>query len=323
MGYTRVHRTAASTLEHTFYVDETLTDSTTTVTVAVTDANGVSITSGNATSAGAGTGRYTFTLAGQPQTALYTVAWSATIAGASVVETDHVEIVGGFFFTLAEGRASDSTLADQGKYPTAQLILARLETEMECEEICDRSFVPRYRRAVLNGTGNSELMLVGDNDIRSIRAVKVAPSVDGTFTALTAGELAKLAITPDRVVVRTDGNIWPEEFSNVIVEYEYGLTVPPQDLKRASMARFRSRLNMTRSGIPERVMSYTTGDGTNYRLSIPDAYRTGLPDVDAVYARWSLRSGVGGSGEDARDVPASRLLNFDPQNHSLFHGGIR
>lgn len=323
MDYTRILKTAAATLEHTFHVDETPTDSTTAVTVTVTDANGTSVTSGSGVSAGVGTGQYTFALAGQPQTALYTVAWSATIAGAVVVEADTVEIVGGFLFTLVEGRASDSSLADQGKYPTELLKTKRLETEVECEEICDRSFVPRYRRAVLDGSGTSELMLVGDNDIRSIRSVKVAPQVGEDFVALTAEQLAKLVVTPDRVLLRTDGNVWTEERSNVIVEYEYGLSSPPEDLRRAAMTRFKSRLNIGHTNIPARAMSYTTSDGTSYRLSIPDAYRTGLPDVDAVYARWSLRSGVGGSGEDARDVPASRQLNFDPQNYSLFHGGVR
>lgn len=320
MGLTRILKTAAATLEHTFYVDETGTDSSVTVTVSVTDANGSSVASGNATSAGAG--RYTFALAGQSQTKHLTAAWSGTISGAAVVETDSVEIVGGYFFTLVEGRNSDSTLADSGKYPTSALIEKRLEVEVECEEICDRAFVPRYKRLVLDGTGNTELMLSGVNDVRSIRSVSMAPSIDGTFTAFTAGQLAKLAITPDRTLVRTDGNIWTEERSNVVVELEYGFDSPPEDLKRAAKTRFRSRLNAAKSGIPERVMSYTTSDGSNYRLSIPDAYRTGIPDVDAAYGRWSLRSGVG-STEDSRDVPASRLLNFDPQNYSLFHGGIR
>lgn len=322
MGYTRVLKTAASTLEHTFYVDEDGTDSSTTVTAAITDANGTSVATGNATSAGAG--RYTFALAGQPQPALLTATWSATIAGAAVVETDTVEIVGGFFFSLAEGRGSDSSLADTGKYPTSKLITARLEVEQECEEICDRAFVPRYRRVVLDGTGTSELLLAGDNDIRSVRAVSIAPRVGEAFVPLTSGELAKLTVTPDRVLLRTDGNVFTEERSNVIVEYEYGLTTPPEDLKRASMVRFKSRLNIDRTNVPARALSYTTGDGTTYRMSIPDAHRTGLPDVDAVYARWSLRSGSGsGSGEDARGVPASRQLNYDPQHWSLFHGGVR
>lgn len=323
MGLTRVLRTRATTLEHTFYVDETATDSTVTVTVSITDANGTVVASGNATSAGAGTGRYTFALAAQALVALLTVTWTATISGSVTTETDQVEIVGGHFFTLVEGRATDTSLADTAKYTTAQLRQARLEVEQECEEICDRAFVPRYRRVVLDGSGSSELMLIGDHDIRSIRSIKVAPATGETAVALTAAELAAVAITPDRVLDREDGNTWTEGRSNVIVEYEYGLDAPAADLKRASMVRLRSRLNIHRTGVPDRAMSYTTSDGTSYRLSLPDAYRTGIPEVDAVYARYSLRSGAGNDEDGGRGVPASRQLNFDPQRHSLFHGGVR
>lgn len=320
MGLTRVAKTAAATLEHTFYVGETGTDSSTSpVTVAITDANGTAVTSGNATSAGQG--RYTFPLPAQAQLQLLTVAWSGTIAGAAVVETDLVEIVGGFFFTLAEGRSSDTTLADTTKYSTAQLTAARLEVEVECEEICDRAFVPRYKRVVLDGTGTSELVL-GGHDIRTVRAVKVAPRVGETFVALSAAELAALTVTPDQVLIRTDNATWTEGRDNVIVELEHGLDRPAEDLVRAAKVRFRSRLNIHRTGIPDRAVSFTTGEGATYRLSLPDAYKTGLPDVDAVYARYSLRSGAG-TGQDGRDVPASRPLNFDPQHLSLFHGGVR
>jgi hypothetical protein len=325
MGLTRVARTAAATLEHTFYVGETATDSTTTVTVAITDANGASVDSGNAVSAGAS--RYTFALEGQAALQVLTVAWTGTISGATVVETDTVEIVGGFFFTLVEGRGSDSSLSDTSKYTTPQLTESRVEVEQECEEICDRAFVPRYGRLVLDGTGTSELMLTAQGDfrtadIRTIRAVRVAPRAGETFVPLSPAELAKLAITPDRVLKRVDGNIWTEERSNVIVEYEYGMDAPSRDLVRAAKIRFRSRLNIPRTNIPDRALSYTTAEGTSYRLSLPEAYRTGIPDVDAIYSRYSLRSGTG-TGEDGRNVPASRQLNFDPQHHSLFHGGVR
>ncbi len=320
MDYTRVLTTRQATLEHVFLVGETATDSSTTVTVAVVDANGNTVTSGNATAVE--TGRYSFELAGQSQTMQLTATWTATISGAVVVETSYVEVVGGFFFSLVEGRASDSTLADTGKYPTVDLEAKRLEVEVECEEICDRAFVPRYQRLLLDGPGTSELMLAGVNDVRAVRSVQVADQVGETFTALTSGQLAKLAVTPDRVLLRTDGNIWPEGRSNVIVELDYGLDKPPPDLKRAAMTRFRSRLNAARSGVPERALSFTSEVGGTYRLSVPDAYTTGLPDVDAAYERYSLRSGVG-SSEDGREVPASRLISFDPQRYSLFHGGVR
>lgn len=318
---TRVLRTAAHALEHTFVVGETPTDSSTTpVTVAITDANGDPVQSGNATHAGADTGRYTFALAPQAQLVELRVAWSATIAGAAVVETDEAEIVGGRLFTLVEGRASDSSLSDETRYPTAALVTALLETEQEVEDICDRAFFPRYRRDVLDGTGNSELVLEG-REIRSIRAVRVAPRVGQTFTALTVAELAALTVTDDNVLVRTDWAAWTEGRDNIVVEYEYGLDAPPSGLVRAAKTRFRDRLNIPRKGVPDRAISFTTPDGATYRLDQPGPWKTGMPDVDAVYARYSLRSGAG--GQDGRPVPASRPMDFDPQRGSIFHGKWR
>lgn len=318
---TRVLRTNAATIEHTFVVGETPTDSSTTpVTFAVTDANGAAVQSGDAASAGVGTGRYTFALTPRATLDLLTVEWSATIAGAPVVEVDEVEIVGGRLFTLAEARASDPILSSTSKYSTADLTAALLETEQELEEITDRSFFGRYRREVLDGTGTAELVLPG-HDIAIIRAARVAPRLDGTFVALTAGQLAALAIAEDGTVTRADGAVWTEGVRNVIVEYELGLVRPPADLVRATKTRFRTWCNVTRSGVPDRALSFTTAEGTNYRLDQPGAYKTGIPEVDAIYGRYSMRDGAGAG--DGRAVPASRTLNYDPQRYSLFHGGTR
>lgn len=317
---TRVQRTTAATPDHTFMVGETGTDSTTQVTVAITDANGAAVTSGNATSAGQG--RYTFPLPAQAQLSELTVAWSGTIAGAAVVETDVVEIVGGFLFTLAQGRASDPSLGSTTKYPLARLVEARLQTEVECEEICDRAFVPRYRRVVLDGSGSTELVLP-DSEVRTIRAARVAPALGEAFVALTAGELAKLAYRPDGRLVRTDYQPWTAGLSNVVLEYECGRDAPPEDLRRAALRRFRSWCNIEKSVIPDRVISYSNDDG-DFRLAKPGPWETGIADVDAVYARYSRRERSGaGPNEPGRAVPASRSLNYDPQRSSLFHGGIR
>jgi hypothetical protein len=315
---TRVVRTAAATLDHTWYVDETPTTSTTTVTVSITDANGAVVTSGNAT--GAGTGRYTFTLPPQALVNVLTVTWSGTISGAAVTETDTVEIVGARLFSLPEGRASDPSLSDTGKYTTAFLAEKLLEVEEEAEEICDRSFFTRYGRVVLDGSGNPDILLP-DHDITTIRAARIATRPGQTFVPLTSTELAALRVE-DGVLTRTDNQSWTMGMSNVIVECEFGLTAVPADFKRAALTRFRSRLNLTRSGIPERAISYSNPDGSTYRLDLPGAWKTGIPDVDAVYSRYSLRSGAG-TGDNGLLKPASRSLNFDPQQWSLFHSGRR
>jgi hypothetical protein len=316
----RVATTAVATLTHTFYVDEEPTASTAPVTVAITDANGDAVTSGTAT-AGTDTGQYTFTLPPQPAVAQLSVAWSATIAGAAVVETDPVEIVGGYFFSIPGARASDSSLADTSKYPTAALIEARLEVEVECEDICGRAFVPRYRRVVLDGTGTPEIMLPTP-DVRAIRSARIAPRYGEAYVPLTADRLALVNVTEDRILRRTDTAWWTEGQSNVIIEYEYGLDAPPVPLREAALVRLRSLINKHRTGIPDRAQSFTSVDGGTYRLAMPGRFTTGLPEVDAVYSRYAIGAGAG-VGSNAAALPASRSLDYNPQYLSLYHGGVR
>lgn len=328
MTTTRILRTAPATLTHTFYVGETPTDATGAVAVAVTDAGGTAVASGNAVHAGAGTGRYTFALPGQAQLSQLNVAWTATIAGSTVAETDQVEVVGGFLFTLVEGRGSDKTLSDQVKYPTDDLIEARQEVEEELERITQRAFVPRYRRLVLAGSGTRDLVVPdgGDDYVAGIllrgvrlpiRSASVASAPGQAAVPFTSGQLQALSVAGG-ALRRGDGGVWTAG-GVVVLEYEYGCDAPPADLKKAALLRFRSRLNLNKSGVPERAISFTVAEGGTYRLSTPSAERTGLPEVDAVYARYSR----GAAGPGGGPAPASRTLDYNPQRDSLFHGGYR
>jgi hypothetical protein len=322
---TRIQQGSAGTLAAIWLLDETPTDSSTPVTYAVVDATGASVDSGTATHAA--TGLYTFVLAGQPQLAALTITWSATIGGAAATQTTYAEIVGGFFFSLAEARGSDDTLADTTLYPLADLVAARLAVETECEFICDRAFLPRYDRMVLDGTGTDRLLLrLSDPDrsiadVRTVRSVKMANTVDGTFTAFTAAELAALTVTSDGMLVRTSGAIFTEQRANVVVEVEYGQDRPPADLVLAAKTRFRTLLNYNKSGIPDRASSFTVTDGGTFRLDMPGPGKTGIPTVDAVYGRYSRRPT--GTGPTGAAVPASRTLTYLPQRGSMFHGWRR
>ncbi len=306
----RVARTAAATLSHEFVVDETPATATGTVTVAIVDANGDSVSSGNATADGT---TYSYVLPGQALVKDLTVSWTGVLSGTTVVETDVVSVVGRRLFTLAEARASDTSLADEARYTTAQLAEARDEVEDELEEITGRRWATRYGRAVLAGTGHTDLVLPFQ-DVTTVRAARIAPRLDETFVALTSGQLAALAVLDDGTLRRTDGLAWTWGSDNVIVEVEHGATTVPADLRKALLIRFRSRLNMTRSGIPDRAASFTSADGGTYRLSMPGAYSTGIPEVDAVYNRYSVRQQGNGKAR-----PASRTLSYQPQAGSLFH----
>jgi hypothetical protein len=322
---TRIAKSAAGTLAAIFLLDETPTDSTTTVTYAVADATGASVATGSATHAA--TGLYTFVLPAQSALAALTVTWSATIGGSATTQTTYAEIVGRFFFSLAEGRGSDDSLADTAKYPLADLVAARLAVEAACEMICDRAFVPRYDRVVLDGTGTDQLLLsLSDPDrsiaeVRTIRSVKMASTPDSTFVAFTSGQLAALTTSADGTLIRTSGDIFTEGRANVIVEFEYGLDQPPPDLVTSALTHFRTQLNFNKSGIPDRASSFTMTDGGTFRLDMPGAFKTGIPAVDAGYARYSRRST--GTGPTGRTVPASRTLTYTPQRGSMFHGWAR
>lgn len=327
-AFTRLVLNQAGTLERTFLVDEEPTDADADVTYTVTDANGDEIADGTATSAGAGSGRYSFVLPAQASLMRGTIAWAADIAGNATTETTYFDIAGGRFFSLREGRDSDESLSSSERYPTDDLKTKRTEVEDECEAICDRSFVPRYDRVVLDGTGSNRLILKHSDpersiaDIRSIRRISVAPDLDETFVDYTVGQLAGVAPQADGTLIRTDGGTFTEGYRNVVVEFEYGLDRPPSDLVTANLTRFRSRLNLNKSGIPDRASSYSMGDFGTYRIIQPDTYSTGIPDVDSVYSRYSRRTN--GTGSNAKRVPASRSLHYRPQKYSLFHqGGLR
>lgn len=327
----RIARTAPATLDHTFVVGETPTDPTGgTATVEITAADGTTVVA-----ATGGThdtdGRFTYALPGQANLNLLYADWTATFSGSEVVDRDVIEIVGGRLFTLKDARDSDDLLADTAKYPLSRLEDARLEVEQELEQICDRAFFPSYRRAVLDGTGTSTILLTDADfagkgrsmgDIRRIRAASVAPRYGQTPVALTADQLAACAITADGQLRRTDGNAWTEGVGNVFVDIEYGLDRPAADLVRAAFTRFRTVLNIAKSAIPDRASSFQlAAGGGSYRLDLPDTYKTGIPSVDAVYGRYSRRAEAGtGDTSDGSGRPSSRTLTYDPQRVSMFHG---
>jgi hypothetical protein len=281
MSLIRVLRTAAATLTRTIYVDETPTDAAGAVTVAVTRLDGTAVTSGNATHAG--TGVYTFVLPGQAQLDHLNVEWTGSVGGGTVALADRVEIVGGFLFGLAEARASDMSLASTVTYPTSTLAAKRIEVEQECDRLCGWSFVPRFARAVLAGTGTDTVSLP-DRAIRALRSVKTRSTPAEAYTSVP--NLAYLAVSPGGTLTRYDGGLFPAGYGSTVVEYEHGLDNPTTDLADAAMTRLRSRLNMHRSGIPDRTSSYTDANGATYRVVRPTRGTTGLDEVDAVYQRY-------------------------------------
>lgn len=284
MTYVRVLQTAQVVLSHTFYVDEAPTDAVGSVTCSVKRLDGTVVTSG--TASGPVSHVYTFTVPAQTQLDMLTLDWTGTVAGASVTARDYIEIVGGYIFGLAEARAMPPVL-DVTRYPTDKLAQKRIGVEQECEEICGQAFVPRFARikftldSQTRGTTLTSKMLLPSIQVRALRAI----TIDGVTQTLTGVTVSSAGVLRGLAWTGTDLG------TTIIVEYEHGLDYPPEDLKDACMLRLRSRLSQGDSGVPQRALSFSVADGGVYRLSTPSGAKTGIPDVDGVYERYTFDRG--------------------------------
>jgi hypothetical protein len=245
-----------------------------TVTVEVTrwDGSGV-IAAGTATGVDGNDRTVALTPAQTADLELLRATWTDAGDGSAWATT--AEIVGGFYFTIAEARASDKTLEDAVKYPNAGILATRAEVEEEFEEICGRAFVPRF--GTFTGTGGAQVL--PDPHLRKLRSL----SVDGT--AYTTAEVEDVK-TDEAGIIATSAR----RGARVVVSYEHGLDSPPADVKRAALTRLRSRLNMDKSAVFDRTISFSAAEGGTYRLATPSARHTGIPDIDAVLDRYALRT---------------------------------
>lgn len=280
MSLLRVLTSAQVTISHTFYVDETPTDAAGSVTVTVKRLDGTTVATAAAAHPGA-MGVYTYALPAQANVDTLTVDWTGTVAGAAVTARDHVEVVGGYLFGLAEARALPPAL-DATAYPTATLAAARTLVEQKAERIAGRAFVPRFARrevSVRNGVA-----VLPNIDVRAIRSVRIGsgnPTAPLTYEAYTTygweGGPRGMLVTG-----------FNDYAVSAIVEYEHGMDYPPEDVRRAAMHHLRAELSSGNNGIPARATSFTVTDGGVYRLATPGERATGIPEVDAVYQAYRV-----------------------------------
>jgi hypothetical protein len=252
--------------------------------VTVRDGAGA-IVAGPSAATDVGTGVYDFGLT-PAQTAvldIYTATWVYVRAGNAETATSRFEVVGAFYFTVAEARAFDNAaLASETSYPNAKIAAGRDLVEDELEVACGVAFVPRARRVSLPGAGRAELVLP-DRRVRSL----LSGSVGGT--ALTDPELAAITLRPEGVAYRQSG--WPSSASapfNVWLHYAVGYDAPPERIKRAALVLLRHRL--VASNIEDRAISYTDEFGTR-ALAVAGrrGQPFGIPDVDAAVQDYDER----------------------------------
>jgi hypothetical protein len=277
VGIVRVLRTAKTTLSRTFFLDEAPTDATGPVTVAITREGGTPVQSGTASGPTA-EHVYSFTFQGSDVLDRLAVTWQATVGGdVIVIDQDVIEVVGGFYFGLAEARAIDVVFANANRYPTSDVIEVRMQTEDEAETITGQSWVPRFERETLTGFGDRPLRLTHPW-LRGVRAMEIGGEpVDPV-------DLAGIGADPLGLIRDVE---WPYGQGAVVVEYEHGRDRPTPDMVRAAKTRWRSLMfeRHTRTPLPDRSEAFTRSEVGLVKYGQETADMTGIPSVDAVYQR--------------------------------------
>lgn len=265
------------------------------VTVDITQGDGTALVTGGATANPSGTGTYTYALAAgsNTDTQLLTATWKD--GGTARLSTVH-EVVVGFFFSLAEIEARITDLGDITDGATVQAKARRVrdEVERECERITGTAWVPRYARVRVSGNGGPSLVLPeGIWKPTALRSARIYTSAT-EYTTFTSDERAAVICVEGGALVRNDGQVWTAGLENIVLEVEHGYLQPPEELKHAAMTRFRTVFNREDKAVPDRAERFVLDGGATFVLAAPGPLKTGLPDVDAVYERWSRRTpGVG------------------------------
>ncbi|HXF72679.1 MAG TPA: hypothetical protein VNO79_08750 [Actinomycetota bacterium] len=240
--------------------------------VTVTDSAGVAVPGFTPSRPSAGT--YQATLPGDLDTLdLYDVLWTWS-NGQS--RRSRFELVGGFFFSIADVRDFDPVLTDAAKYPASKIRAVRGVIEERFEAYCRVAFVPRGRRAVISGGGTSTLLLP-DMEVHRLVQVKV----DGT--ALTQAELAEVKVHPFGML-EWDGGTFAEGIRNVEVLYEHGFRSVPAPIQRAAL-RYAKALLVSATYDDRATAVFTDVGGFRLTLAGRDG-PTGLPEVDATLAEF-------------------------------------
>lgn len=259
-----------------------------TVTVTLTRSDGTAIVTGAATT-GTGTSARSYTLsqALNTQTDLLTAVWKA---GAQTLATTKIGVVGRVYLSAAQIRAKDAALVNAATYPDSDLWAARAQTESIFEDICGVAFVPRFEVERHIGRGTNRLLLNWGR-LRYVRWARVYNADNVTYTALTAAEIASIASSESGVCHRLDGMVW---FADRMIElgYEHGYDKLPVDLESQAVKAIRQELNSTKSGIPDRAMSYQPIEGGSVQLVTAGIGRwhVGIPSVDEALMRYSHRA---------------------------------
>lgn len=218
-----------------------------TFTIGIVDAAGAEVVASGTAVVDNGDDTYDFTVLPQPDVGLLTATWTETGGGGSAFTTV-IDVVGGFLFTEDQARSYvTDRLSSPLKYSDEAIRSERRRITDWLEKETAVSWIPRFRRVELDGTGGSKVTVF--HPVRS---------VGGSGGQGAASDIQKvLSVTVDGSPVspaevkavgaslhRTAG-VWPRPATtpgNVVVEYEYGRPHLLDGVDRVALLELRHRL---------------------------------------------------------------------------------
>ncbi len=262
------------------------------LTITVTNDQGVTLDSENATRDSMGVYHFTLTPTETGTLDLLTLTWEGLIGGVAYVSRSIVEIVSGYMFTVPQARV----FPELAGFTDEQIIAARTNAEEFLEWQCRRGFVTHYRRddfpapyPTFSDLPRNPMQTGAPVTVSGFRPapgmlmlsrpfVTAIRSVTANGTPLTNDELATLTLNPSGVLGRTGAWAYP-----VRVEYEHGRQVPDGDRVCLILARHR----LLNSPIDDRATGLPDEGGGVISLLTPGVKGsiTGIPEVDAWIAQ--------------------------------------
>jgi len=249
----RILQSTAATISQSWYEDGTLIDPGT-VTIGITREDGTTLVAGGTATSGTGANPRTFTLTTTHTASLdvFTLTWTSATKGTLV---SYVEVVGGFLFSLTEAR-NTKPLDNTTLYTVAEITAARTAAETALEEACGVSFVPRYFREVVDGSGTCDVLL--SPRPLSITSAVVGETSSFAGTALTAAELADLRLYKDGRVYHS--GVWTYGRGNVEIKGTHGYKFPPPRVGIAALKL--AKWILVDTPVDERAVSVSTEGGS-------------------------------------------------------------
>lgn len=269
----QILRSTPATIELQVYVAGTLSDLDANPTLTVTDANGTAVAGIGVVSHPA-VGIYRATVPGQANLTWLKAVWNGLLATQPVVFTRRYEIVGNLLFLEAEARGKTITglqtpLADEAAYPDSDIARIRKLISDQFEQRTSQSWIRRYDRAEIVGTGRSVVDL-RDGYHRASDGAQVGGAgryrdVARIIAATSNGDIVDPAtlVIAGTLVHRTIGT-WSRGTSsdplNVVVEYEYGPDPVPLEANENGLRM--ALANLVPSDISGYAQTYASEDGT-------------------------------------------------------------